>query len=164
MRARWSRLVPLCFALLAGAAAGRAEEPVPPPRLPPGMTPLPKESATHVDELLQVAEKYRGLKALRQVPAASTSPKKLKAQLKASMPKDLPEAELKALGISLKAFGLIPETMDLGRYLPELLSSQVAGFYDPDDKYMTLVDTAWVGTGKNTGKNAGKKATTEERM
>ncbi|HEY4589173.1 MAG TPA: hypothetical protein VII86_08085, partial [Thermoanaerobaculia bacterium] len=157
MRARWPRLVPLCFALLAGAAAGRAEEPAAPPRLPSGMTPLPKESASHVDELLQVAEKYRGLKALRSVPAASTSPRKLKAQIKASMPKELPAAELKALGISLKAFGLIPETMDLGRYLPELLSSQVAGFYDPDGKYMTLVDTAWVGAGK-------KETTKEERM
>src|SRR3982750_850348 len=145
MRARWSRLVPLCFALLAGAAAGRAFTP---PRLPAGVTPLPKESASHVRELLQVAEKYRGLKALRSVPAGSTSPRKLKAQIMASMPKGLPEAELKALGISLKAFGLIPETMDLGRYLPELLSSQVAGFYDPDDKYMTLVDTPWAGAGK----------------
>ena len=145
MRARWSRLVPLCFALLTGAAAGRAFTP---PRLPAGVTPLPKESASHVRELLQVAEKYRGLKALRSVPAGSTSPRKLKAQIMASMPKDLPEAELKALGISLKAFGLIPETMDLGRYLPELLSSQVAGFYDPDDKYMTLVDTPWAGAGK----------------
>ncbi|HEY4575765.1 MAG TPA: hypothetical protein VIJ26_17430 [Thermoanaerobaculia bacterium] len=156
MRARWPRLVPLCFALLAGASAVRAEEPAAPPRLPSGMTPLPKESASHVDELLQVAEKYRGLKALRSVPAASTSPRKLKAQIKASMPKELPAAELKALGISLKAFGLIPETMDLGRYLPELLSSQVAGFYDPDDKSMTLVDTAWA--------PAGKKETKEERM
>jgi hypothetical protein len=120
------------------------------------VTPLPRESASHLAELLQVAEKYRGLKALRPVPAASTSPRKLKAQIKASMPKDLPEAELKALGISLKAFGLIPETMDLGRYLPDLLSSQVAGFYDPDDKYMTLVDPAKGG--------AGKRETKEERM
>src|SRR3954471_11597892 len=154
MRARWPRLVPLCFALLAGAVAGHAEEPAAPPRLPPGVTPLPLESASHVGELLRVAEKYRGLQALRPLPAASTSPRKLKAQIKASMPKDLPAAELKALGISLKAFGLIPETMDLGRYLPELLSSQVAGFYDPDGKYMTLVDAAW-------GK---REATKEERM
>lgn len=153
MRARWPRLVPFCLALLVGAAAAQA---LTPPHLPSGVTPLPQESASHVAELLRVAEKYRGLKALRPVPAGSTSPRKLKAQMKASMPKDFPAAELKALEISLKAFGLIPETMDLGRYLPELLSSQVAGFYDPDGKYMTLVDTAWGGAGKEMSK--------EERM
>jgi hypothetical protein len=148
MRARWSRLVPLCFALLAGAAAVRAEDAAAPPHLPAGVTPLPQESAQHVRELLSVAEKYRGLKALRPIPAGSTSPRKLKAQIKASMPKDLPAADLKALEVSLKAFGLIPETMDLGRYLPELMSSQVAGFYDPDGKYMTLVDPARAASGK----------------
>jgi len=104
------------------------------------MTPLPPESSKHVRELLEIAERYRGLKALRQVPAGSMSPKRLKEQIKASMPKDLPPEALKALGTSLKAFGLIPESMDLGRYLPDLLSSQVAGFYDPDDKYLALVD------------------------
>lgn len=139
MRARWPRFVPLCLVLLASTAAVRAEEAAP-PHLPPGMTPLPLEGAKHVRELLQTAEKYRGLKALRQVPAGSMSPKGLKEQIKASMPKDLPPEALKALGTSLKAFGLIPESMDLGQYLPDLLSSQVAGFYDPDDKYLALVD------------------------
>lgn len=146
MRARWSRLVPFCFALLVRAAAGQAGEA--PPHLPPGTTPLPPESAKHVQELLQVAEKYRGLKALRSVPAGSTSPRKLKARIRESMPKDLPPEDLKALEISLKAFSLIPETMDLGRYLPELMSSQVAGFYDPDVKSMTLVDGSLGAKGK----------------
>jgi hypothetical protein len=148
MRARRSRLLTLCLALLVRAAAGRAEGAVAPPHLPPGMTPLPLESAKHVQSLLRVAEKYRGLKATRSVPAGSTSPRKLKAQIRAQMPKDLPPEDLKALEVSLKAFGLIPETMDLGRYLPDLLSSQVAGFYDPDGKYMTLVDSSLGAAGK----------------
>jgi hypothetical protein len=112
------------------------------------MTPLPLESAKHVQALLRVAETYRGLKATRSVPAGSTSPRKLKARIKAQMPKDFPPEDLKALEVSLKAFGLIPETMDLGRYLPDLLSSQVAGFYDPDGKYMTLVDSSLGASGK----------------
>ncbi len=148
MRTRWSRLVPLGLALLAGAAAGRAGEAVAPPHLPPGMTPLPPAEAKHVRELLRTAETYRGLKALRSVPAGSMSPKRLKEQLKALMPKDLPPEALKALGTSLKAFGLIPESMDLGRYLPDLLSSQVAGFYDPDGKYLAVVDLPRGGVGK----------------
>lgn len=142
MRARWSSLAPLALSLLLPAAgrAGEAAAPPQPPHLPAGMNPLPVEDAKHVGELLHIAEKYRGLKALRSVPAGSMSPRRLKEQLKASMPKDFPPEDVKALEISLKAFGLIPETMDLGRYLPDLLSSQVAGFYDPDGKYLALVD------------------------
>jgi hypothetical protein len=111
-----------------------------PPHLPPGVAPLPVEGAKHVRELLRTAEKYRGLKALRSVPAGSMSPRRLKEQIRSAMPKDLPPEALQALGTSLKAFGLIPETMDLGRYLPDLLSSQVAGFYDPDGKYLAVID------------------------
>ena len=132
MSDRPRRSAALLFAVFLAGGTGRAD-------LPRGVTPLPATSARHVAELLQTAETYRGLKALRPVPAGSMSARKLKKQLRESMPKDFPPAELKSLEISLKAFGLIPETMDLGRYLPELLSSQVAGFYEPDGKYLALV-------------------------
>jgi hypothetical protein len=132
--------VPLLATLFLLGRGGRGAEALAPPHLPPGVAPLPAASAKHVAEILETAEKYRGLKAIRPVPAGSMSPRKLKAQLLETLPKDLPPADLKALEVSLKAFGLIPEGMDLGRYLPELLSSQVAGFYDTDRKFLALVD------------------------
>jgi hypothetical protein len=132
MSARLRRSAALLLTVLLAGGAGRAD-------LPRGVAPLPASSARHVAELLRAAETYRGLKALRPVPAGSMSARKLRRQLKESMPRDFPPAELRSLEISLKAFGLIPETMDLGRYLPELLSSQVAGFYEPDGKYLALV-------------------------
>ncbi|MFL6194011.1 MAG: hypothetical protein ACJ75H_07560, partial [Thermoanaerobaculia bacterium] len=61
---------------------------------------------------------------------------------------------LLAVEASLKAFGLIPETMDLRRYLPELLSSQVAGFYDPEQKYLALVRPAGGGKAREQMKLA----------
>jgi hypothetical protein len=131
---------PLLATLFLLERGGRAAEALAPPHLPPGVAPLPAASAKHVAEILETAEKYRGLKAIRPIPAGSMSPRKLRAQLRETLPKDLPPAELKALEASLKAFGLIPEGMDLGRYLPELLSSQVAGFYDTDRKFLALVD------------------------
>jgi hypothetical protein len=142
MTARRSRFVPFALTLSLLAAAGGAEtqSPPPPPHLPAGVSPLPPARARHVAELMRAAETYRGLKARATVPAGSLSPRKLKAEIVESMPQDYPPAELKALEVSLKAFGLIPETMDLRRYLPELLSSQVAGFYDPDRKFLALVD------------------------
>ena len=141
-----SRSIPfvLTLALAAAAAvaangAGNGEMPAP-PHLPAGVSPLTPARARHVAELMREAETYRGLKAKARVPAGSLSARKLRAEIVESMPQDYPPAELKALEVSLKAFGLIPETMDLRRYLPELLSSQVAGFYDPDRKFLALVD------------------------
>ncbi len=147
MSVRPSLFVPLFLALSLLAAAVRAETP-PAPKVPAGVTPLSTARAKHLEDLMHAAEKYRGLKARAAVPAGSLDPRKLKARIEKSMPKDYSPGELKALEVSLKAFGLIPETMDLARYLPELLSSQVAGFYDPDGKFLALVDLPDGATGK----------------
>jgi hypothetical protein len=140
MSVRPSWFVPLLLALSLLAAAGRAETPPAPQRVPAGVTPLPAAQAKHLEDLLRAAEKYRGLKALKTVPAGSLSARTFKRQMTESLPRDFPPEALKALEVSLKAFGLIPEKMDLRRYLPELMSSQVAGFYDPERKYLAVVD------------------------
>jgi hypothetical protein len=144
---RRSRVLPFILAL-GLAVPVRAETPSP-PHLPAGVSPLSPARARHMAELMQAAEKYRGLKARAAVPAGSLSLRKLKAEIAESMPQDYPPAELKAMEVSLKAFGLIPETMDLRSYLPELLSSQVAGFYDPDRKFLALVDLPAMRKGKH---------------
>jgi hypothetical protein len=133
-------LLALSLAAVAAATTASPAETPSPPHLPAGLSPLSPARAKHVTELMNAAETYRGLKAKHNVPAGSLSPRRLKAEIAESMPQDYPPEELKALETSLKAFGLIPETMDLRRYLPELLSSQVAGFYDPDRKFLALVD------------------------
>ena len=124
------RLAPLAIALLFLAA---------PPKLPDGVKPLPRKSAEHLGELLRRAEEYRGLKALRPVAAGTVDSRRLKEKVTVSIAEDYTPEELKSLETSLKAFGLVPESLDLRRYLPELLSSQVAGFYDPERKYLALV-------------------------
>ncbi len=143
-----SGLAPCCalLLLLAGRPAAavpatpEAAAPAPDPKLPAGVTPLPAEGAKHLAALLRGAETYRGLKARRPVPAGSLGTRALKEKVVEAMAKDYPPERLRAFAASLKAFGLIPEAMDLRAYLPELLSSQVAGFYDPDRKYLALVD------------------------
>jgi len=154
MLARGSRLASPVLALFLLAAAGRAQD-APAPKLPRGVSPLPAKSARHLEDLLRTAEKYRGLKALAPVPAGSVSVRSLKRQMTESLPRDSSPKELKALEVSLKAFGLIPEAMDLRRYLPELLSSQVAGFYDPERKYLAIVDLPGGISGK--GKEEGEE-------
>jgi hypothetical protein len=145
MAGRSSSGLARCCALLllvggGPVAAGPATPEAVAPKLPAGVTPLPAESAKHLAALLRGAESYRGLKARRPVPAGSLGTRALKEKVVEAMAKDYPPERLRAFAASLKAFGLIPEAMDLRAYLPELLSSQVAGFYDPDRKYLALVD------------------------
>jgi hypothetical protein len=130
-----SRLFPLSALLLTAACAQGPR----PSALPEGISPLPAASARHMRSLLAEAEKYRGLSARRPVPAGTLAESGLKARLLQSMGEHLSADDLRAAEVSLKAFGLIPESMDLGKYLPELLTSQVAGYYDTDRKYLVMV-------------------------
>jgi hypothetical protein len=138
MDVRLYRLVFPCLLALLLAVSARTETALM-AALPEGVTPLPPESAGRFEELLAAAEKYRGLKARRPVPAGTLAEPELRKKLAQSLAEDLPPEELEAIELSAKAFGLIPESLDLARYLPELLTSQVAGFYDPVRRYMALV-------------------------
>ena len=107
--------------------------------LPEGVSPLPPESAQHFQELLDAAEKFRGLDARRPVPAGTLAEPELRRKITESVAKELTPGEIRAIETGAKAFGLIPENLSLASYLPDLLASQVAGFYDPERDYMALV-------------------------
>jgi len=134
-------ILPLVLLCLLPAAVQAETPPAPAPvaALPEGVAPLPAESAEHFQELLEAAEKYRGLKARRPVPAGTLAEPELRKKMSESVAENLSASQLKAIEIGAKAFGLIPESLDLSRYLPDLLTSQVAGFYDPERHYMALV-------------------------
>jgi len=123
------KILALC-ALLADAPA---------PSLPPGVAPLPEALENRVEALLEQAEKYRGLQAKTAVPSGTVDDPALKKKLVESFQADLPPEKLRPIEVALKAFGLVPESMDLVKYFPELLTSQVAGFYDPERHYLALV-------------------------
>lgn len=109
------------------------------PALPAGVRPVPAEMVQRIQELTRAAEQARGLTARRAVPSGMIEARDLRAKMDQSLREDLPPAELAAYEASLKAFGLIPESMDLARALPDLLASQVVGFYDPHRKYLAVV-------------------------
>src|SRR3954452_10122753 len=148
---RWSRVRPTIIAamdcksrlltlpilllvvVLLAAAAPK------PAALPEGVAPLPAGSARHMKTLLEATEKYRGLHARLPIPAGTLEEAGLKTKLLESMRQHMPAESLRAAEVSLKAFGLIPESMSLEKYLPELLTSQVAGYYDTEKKYLAMV-------------------------
>jgi hypothetical protein len=133
-QAAW--LLPLLVLLLPLVAAGGGAAPPPAPKLEP----LPAALARRMDELVREAERYRGLALLRRVPWGRVSEADLRREVVADFHEDLPPERLAAVELSLKAFGLIPEAMDLKTFYPELLSSQIAGFYDPHRKVLAVVD------------------------
>lgn len=53
---------------------------------------------------------------------------------------DLPPEELSAMERVYKRFGLLPEEMDLGQFMLDLLTEQVAGYYDPREDVLYVVE------------------------
>ena len=111
----------------------------PAPSLPPGVAPLPESLENRVEALLDQAEKYRGLEAKETVPSGIVDDPALKKKVIESFQTDLPPERLRPVEVALKAFGLVPESLDLLKFFPDLLTSQVAGFYDPEKHYLALV-------------------------
>src|SRR5688500_4065955 len=124
------RILALCASLFSDAPA---------PALPPGVAPLPEALESRVEALLDQAEKYRGLEAKEAVPSGTVDDPALRKKMVESFETDLPPEKLRPVEVALKAFGLVPESLDLVKFFPELLTSQVAGFYDPERHYLALV-------------------------
>ena len=53
-----------------------------------------------------------------------------------------PAQQLRGEEMAYKLFGLIPDTLDLRRFLLELLTEQIVGYYDPKTKMLYVVDGA----------------------
>jgi hypothetical protein len=129
----------LLLAPVAALAADPPAAPVPPAPLPAGVEPLPPDVDHRIEELLHLAEKYRGLTSHRAVPAGALDEPTLGKTMGEEMSKEMPPARMSEVETVLKTLGLIPDKMDLAHFYPELLTTQVAGFYDPERKYLALV-------------------------
>jgi hypothetical protein len=90
-------------------------------------------------ELQRQAESWRGLRAKRPVQSRTLAEKELAQKVADSFREDMPAGTLRSLDSALKAFGLIPESLDLATFLPRLLTQQIAGFYDPEEQALSLV-------------------------
>lgn len=124
-------ILPLIF-----TAACLAEEPV---KLPEGVDALPTDLRGKMADLLKNAEKYRGLKCIHAVPSGSLNEAALRSKMKMMFEEELPAAKMNPLESALKIFGFIPNDMKLSTYLPELMTSQVGGYYDPRRNYLIVV-------------------------
>ena len=93
----------------------------------------------HLLELQRKAETWRGLRAKRPVKSRTLAEKDLAQEVAKSFREDMPAGTLQSFESALKAFGLVPETLDLAAFLPRLLTQQIAGYYDPEENALSLV-------------------------
>ena len=111
-----------------------------------GTGPYAKEVATAVPAI----EKSVGLKFKTPPKVEKRSKDEVRAFLEKKFDEDLPALELAGAERTYKLFGLIPDTLDLRRFMLGLLTEQVAGYYDPATKVLYVVGTEGTGPGAVT--------------
>ena len=129
----------LAGALLPVLAACQADRPA-------GAGPYAKEVATAIPAI----EKSVGLRFKRPPKVESRSKDEVRAFLERKFNEDLPALELAGAERTYKLFGLIPDTLDLRKFMLGLLTEQVAGYYDPGTKVLYVVGATGTGPGAVT--------------
>ncbi len=99
---------------------------------PPDVTALAR---TILDQVVQI----RGLPVKRDVPPTVMSEADLQAYVERTFNKDNPPDVLAANERLLKGLGLIPAGSSLRDLYLQMLTSQIAGFYSPDDKKLYVI-------------------------
>jgi len=95
-----------------------------------------------VQELLPDIEAYSGL-PMQRVPAVRRADSEtLETYLLERLETEYPGDELEALASAYRAFGLIPDTLDVRRLLVDLLLEQAIGYYDPVRDVLFVRDQA----------------------
>ena len=96
--------------------------------------------AEKISEHMAKIEKSTGLE-FKTPPQFEVQPRdSVRAFLERRFNEELPEAELSGMERSYKTFGLLPASMNLRRFMLDLLTEQVAGYYDPQVKKLYIVE------------------------
>ena len=96
--------------------------------------------AERVKETIPKIEKSTGL-AFKTPPRLESQPRdSVRMFLERRFNDELPESELTGMERAYKAFGLVPASLNLRKFMLELLTEQVAGYYDPKAKTLYVVE------------------------
>src|SRR5437867_10136572 len=85
-----------------------------------------------VDQMMPAVERATGLKFRRHPLVLRRTRTQVRDYVIHKFDSDLPPAELAGAQAAYRMFGLLPDTLDLRATLVDLLTEQVAGYYDPD--------------------------------
>ncbi|NUP14350.1 MAG: hypothetical protein HOW73_50605 [Polyangiaceae bacterium] len=161
---RWLSGSASLLALVLGGCAGSASpdagsassEPVASAPAPSASTPTPSISASAIasadaaptaqpyaraiKETLEEVTKIRKLPVKSDVKSFSLGREALLEKTKKKMREEIPPGVVELQSEGLRGLGLIPVDYDLEAGFLRLISARVAGFYDPDEKAMYLID------------------------
>ncbi|MEP7120940.1 MAG: hypothetical protein ABJE95_08530 [Byssovorax sp.] len=133
----------------APIAAPVSAPPAPPPPLavsaPPAMaiappTPAEIELLRKVRAMITRVSRARGLPALREVPIKVLNREQILAKIKLHVDDDVPKESIVDEGEALAALELVPSAYDFLEGSYKLIQGRIAGFYEPEDRTMYLVD------------------------
>ncbi len=123
-----------------GAASPTLGEPVQTmPLYSPGPTPTPEDPAVAYARIEQQVQMIRGLAAKAPVQPKVLDEAGLMASVRQHFDRDNPPALIAATERLYRALGMLPADASLKELYLKLLDSQVAGFYDPDEKALFVV-------------------------
>src|ERR1043165_1807757 len=108
---------------------------------PPAPNALDKLLA-RTDAVAKEVARVRGLPLKKPIPNEVVDREELRKRLLAMANEDKTRAETQAEGIALARWGMIPFTTDYEALLVDLLTEQIAGYYDPDTKKLTISKSA----------------------
>lgn len=94
------------------------------------------------DKVAREVAKIRGLPLKRPIPNDVVDKDELRKRLVVMAAEDKTATETVAEGLALARWGMIPLATDYKALLLDLLTEQIAGYYDPDTKKLTISKTA----------------------
>ncbi len=97
---------------------------------------------SRVDALAREVSHLRGLPLRKTIPNEVVDRAELRARLDAQATDHKTAAETAAEGLALARWGMIPLDTDYTHAVLDLLTDQIAGYYDPDTKKLTISQSA----------------------
>src|ERR1700739_1678420 len=101
-----------------------------------------KELFKSVDEILKFASDDTGLPIKHEVKRKLVKRDEVQAYILKNMKEDKDAQRLERSEVVLKKFGLLPRNFDLRHFLVAMLREQVAGYYNPKNNTVNLLN--WV--------------------
>lgn len=92
------------------------------------------------DEIGKKVSKLRGLKIKKPLAMGVMSEAELRTRILARLDEDSPPAERAAEAAMVKRWGVVAWDLDLDQLTVDLLTEQIAGFYDPREKKLYVAD------------------------
>ena len=91
-------------------------------------------------EVLKETSEIRELAILRPVKSGAQSRTEIERMLIKNLNEQTTPAEMHAMEVSLRKFGLAPKEFEYRAFIIKLLTEQVAGYYDPREQEFHLAD------------------------